>query len=371
MKLKLGLIINPIAGMGGKVGLKGTDGELTLKKALALGAEKEAPSKAIKTLAYIIKHLSEVEIYTLPGEMGYDECIQLGVYPIIVGELDEETTTYKDTEYAALKMIENHVDLLLFAGGDGTARNIYNIIGDKIPVIGIPAGVKIHSAVFATNPINAGKIVVDYFNNKNIEIRESEVMDIDEDQFREGRVIAKLYGYMNVPYEQEFVQCLKAGGIHSDNISSEGIADYIIHNMKDDYIYLIGSGTTTKGILTKMDLANTLLGVDIVKNKKLLLKDANEKQILDTVKGNKFKIIVSIIGGQGYIFGRGNQQLSPKVIKLAGKENIIIISTPSKLFALNGRPMLVDTGDEDTDRMLSGYYKVITGYEEVYVYKCQ
>lgn len=370
MKLKLGLIINPIAGMGGRVGLKGTDGEQILKQALSLGAKKEAPLKAKKALGYIFKYLPEVQIYTFPNEMGQSECEELGINPIIIGETSNEITTFKDTEYAAKKMIENDVDLLLFAGGDGTARNISNVIEDKIPAIGIPAGVKIHSAVFATNPLNAGKIVVDYYNNKNIEIRESEVMDIDEEEFRKGRLVAKLYGYMNVPYEKDYVQSQKAGGIQSDNVSLEGIADYVIGNMEDEYIYLIGPGSTTKKILERMDLPYTLLGVDIVKNKKLLLNDANEKEILSIVKDKKFKIIVSIIGGQGYIFGRGNQQFSPEVIQLAGKDNIIVVSPPGKITGLRGSPMLVDTGDDDTDKKLSGYYKVIVGYEEIYVYKC-
>lgn len=370
MTKRLGLIVNPIAGMGGRVGLKGTDGEETLKKALSLGAKQEAPSKVRKALDYIRKNVPGIEILTYPGDMGQQECIDLDIVPTVIGDVDREITTYKDTEEAALKMVENEVDLLLFAGGDGTARNIYNSVGDKIPVIGIPAGVKIHSAVFATNPLNAGKVVSDFLGNKSIELRESEVMDIDEERFREGKVIAKLYGYMKVPYEKEYVQSLKAGGMYSDNICLEGIADYIIDNMEEDTIYLIGSGTTTRKILEQMNLPCTLLGVDIVKDKQLILNDANEEEILKTTKDKKFKIIVSLIGGQGYIFGRGNQQFSPRIIKAAGKENIIIISTPNKIIDLKGRPLLVDTGDEETDKMLKGYYKVIVGYDETYVYKC-
>lgn len=371
MTKRLGLIVNPIAGMGGRVGLKGTDGEDTLKKALSLGAKKEAPNKVKKALDYIKKNVPGIEILTYPGDMGQQECIDLGIAPTVIGDIDSTTTTYKDTEKAALEMIENKVDLLLFAGGDGTARNIYNSVGDKVPVIGIPAGVKIHSAVFATNPLNAGKIAEDFFENKNIELRDSEVMDIDEEQFREGKVVAKLYGYMKVPYEKGYVQSLKAGGIYSDNICLEGIADYIIDNMERDCIYLIGSGTTTRKILERMNLPCTLLGVDIVKDKQLIINDANEEEILKITKDKKIKIVVSLIGGQGYIFGRGNQQFSPRVINAAGKENIIIISTPNKIIDLKGRPLLVDTGDEETDKMLKGYYKVIVGYDETYIYKCE
>lgn len=370
MSKKLGLIVNPIAGMGGRVGLKGTDGEETLEKALKLGALPESPQKARKALDYIIKNIPGIEILTYPGDMGENECIDVGITPIVIGEINSKKTTFKDTEKAALMMVEKGVDLILFAGGDGTARNIYNFVGDRVPVIGIPTGVKMHSAVFATNPLNAGRVVKGFFENTNIELRESEVMDIDEEAFREGKVVAKLFGYMKVPYEKELVQSLKAGGVFSDNICLEGIADYIIDNMEDDCIYLIGSGTTTKKILDQLKLPCTLLGVDVIKNKKLLLNDANEKDILNIVKDNKFKIVVSPIGGQGYIFGRGNQQLSPKIIKAAGKENIIVISTPSKLISLKGRPLLVDTGDENTDKLLKGYYRVIVGYDETYVYEC-
>ncbi|SHD78685.1 ATP-NAD kinase family protein [Schnuerera ultunensis] len=367
---RLGFIINPIAGMGGKVGLKGTDGEEIVKKALSLGAKKVAPNKAKITLKYIKDNIDGLEILTYPGDMGEEECKELGITSIVVGNINMENTTYLDTEEAALRMVEKKVDLILFAGGDGTARNIYTSVGDRVPVIGIPAGVKMHSAVFATNPLNAGKIVVDFFNNTNVEIRESEVMDIDEEQFRAGRVVAKLYGYMNVPYEQAYVQSLKAGGIYSDNICLEGIADYVIENMESDYIYLLGPGTTTKKILERMGLPYTLLGIDIVKDGEILVNDANETEILEIVEDKKTKIIITPIGGQGYIFGRGNQQLSPKVIKVAGKENIVIISTPNKLIDLKRRPFLVDTGEEDIDRMLEGYYKVIVGYDETYVYKC-
>ncbi|NLL81423.1 MAG: ATP-NAD kinase family protein [Tissierellia bacterium] len=369
MVKKLGFIVNPIAGMGGKVGLKGTDGEEALEKAIKLGAKRESPIKAKKALKELVSIKDKIKILTCPSDMGEEIAKELGFEVEVLDEL-RDLQGAKATEKAASLLLSDEVDLILFAGGDGTARNIYNIVGDKLPVIGIPTGVKIHSAVFATNPLNAGKIVVKFFNNSLIEIRESEVMDIDEEQFREGKVVAKLYGYMKVPYEQAYVQSLKAGGISNDSISLEGIADYIVDNMERDCVYLIGSGTTTREVLKKMGLPHTLLGIDIVKNGQILVKDANETEILETVKNNNTRIIVTPIGGQGYIFGRGNQQLSPRVIKAVGKENITIVSTLGKLTDLRSKPFLVDTGDEETDRMLKGYYKVIVGYDEYYVYKC-
>lgn len=369
-KHKLGLIVNPIAGMGGKVGLKGTDGADILEKAISLGAEKAASKKALIALKHITENLTDLEIITYPNDMGEDICNELGAQCTVLETEYKKNSSYKDTEDAAKLMLEENVDLILFAGGDGTARNIYNAVGDKVPAVGIPAGVKIHSGVYGTNPLNAGRVCVDFFKNQDIEIRELEVMDIDEELFREGKVVAKLYGYLKVPYRQEFVQSLKSGGIYSEKISLEGISDYIIESMEEDCIYLIGSGTTTKAVMERLKLPSTLLGIDIIKNKEVLKNDANEQEILEIVKDKKFKVIVSIIGGQGYIFGRGNQQLSPEVIRLMNKEDIIIISTPSKIIGLNGNPMLVDTGDEGIDKFLSGYYRVTVGYDEIYVYKC-
>lgn len=368
---KIGLIINPIAGMGGKVGLKGTDGDQILDKAIKLGASKESPEKAKKALQIINESLDEFVLYTYPYEMGQIEAEQVGIKNInILGNCDNNKTSYVDTLNAAKDMIEAGVDLLMFAGGDGTARDIFSIIRNKIPVIGIPTGVKIHSAVFATNAINAGRIVLEYFKGCRDDLIEAEVMDIDEEKFRQGMVTAKLYGYMNIPNDRKHTQSKKFSGNISDKTLLRGMAKYVVDEMEDDILYIIGSGSTTKEIMDILGLDNTLLGIDVIKNKKLILKDATERDILDITSSNKFMIVVSIIGGQGYIFGRGNQQLSPNVLKRCGKDSIIIVSSLQKLISLEGRPLLVDTGDDECDSMLKGVYKVIVGYGEIYAYYC-
>lgn len=363
--MKLGLIINPIAGMGGKVGLKGTDGKEVLEKARSLGAIEESPLKARKALEPLVELKDQLEIVAGPGDMGENEARELGFNVRSIGEAREETSQ-QDTIDIARKMIDEEVDLLMFAGGDGTARNIYTAVEDKLAVIGIPAGVKIHSGVFANHPKAAGEVAVKFFEGDdiNLNIKEMEVMDIDETEFREGRVIAKLFGYMKVPFERELVQNQKSGGIEGEEGAVDGITDRIIDDMEDDIYYIIGSGTTTRPILEKLGLKNTLLGIDIIKNKKLVKNDANEKEILDIISGHKAKIVVTVIGGQGYIFGRGNQQISKDVVKEVGIDNIKIIATKRKLMSLDNAPLLVDLGDSEINKMFDGYRLVRTNYTD-------
>ncbi|NMA85840.1 MAG: ATP-NAD kinase family protein [Tissierellia bacterium] len=365
--MKLGFIVNPIAGMGGKVGLKGTDGEEVLKKALELGAEPEAPIKAKKALEVLVPIKDKLEIYTYPNNMGEDMAEELGFSIKVLGE-KKTNTSPDDTEKAVAEMLEENVELILFAGGDGTARNVYNIVGDKIPVMGIPAGVKIHSGVYANHPKAAGEVALKFLEGELLNIKEVEVMDIDEDAFRSGQVVAKLFGYMKVPFEPELVQNQKSGGVEGEESALDGISDKIIEDMEDDIFYIIGSGTSTRPIMEKLNLPNTLLGIDIIKNKKLIASDVNEKEILEYIGDNKAKIIVTVIGGQGYILGRGNQQLSANVIRKVGKENIQIIATKRKLMDLGRKPLLVDTGDEEVNKMFNGYMKVRTSYTEEVVH---
>ncbi len=367
---KVGLIINPVAGMGGKVGLKGTDGPEIVEKARAMGARPESADKAAKALQQLSGIREEIELITCPGEMGENTARRCGFELELISGI-EKPTTEEDTEKAAKEMFEQGADLLLFVGGDGTARNIYNAIGDNspMPALGVPAGVKIHSAVYATNPRNAGELAAQFLKEAGLPVRRSEVMDIDEDAFREGQLSARLYGYLQVPCSGELMQHLKVGGAETEEAVLEAIAENVVEKMEEDVAYIIGPGSTIGPIMDKLDLSNTLLGVDVVKNGKLLASDVNEKQLLELIEGERAKIIVTVIGGQGYIFGRGNQQISAEVIRIVGKENIIVVATREKIFSLEYERLLVDTGDEKVNGMLCGYMRIITGYNEELLYR--
>ncbi len=361
--------MNPVAGIGGRVGLKGSDGEAIIKRAVELGAVKLSPGRAVEALRRIARIREQVEVITYPGEMGEDEAREAGLQPTVIGSIAHVNTTREDTIEAARTMAEMEVDLIIFAGGDGTARDLVEAVDGDIPVLGIPAGVKIHSGVFAINPADAGELAALYLEGGPVKLRELEVMDIDEEAFRDDRLSARLYGYLKVPYVEALVQNTKSGSATTDEFSLEGIAADIVEEMERDVIYVLGPGTTVRPIAEKLGLSKTLLGVDVVLNGELIAADANEKKLLELIEGKEARIIVTVIGGQGFVFGRGNQQISPQVIRSVGSQNITIIATPGKLAALQGRPLLVDTGDPEVDEKLSGYAKVVTEYGRRVVYK--
>lgn len=368
---KIGVIVNPIAGMGGRVGLKGSDGAEILAKCIELGAKPESPNKAIVALSQL-KNLADAdfEIFTYPKEMGEDEVKAAGFEPVVLGEIDSGKTTPEDTVRAAKDLLAQGVDIIFFAGGDGTARNVLDAIGEEVPVLGIPAGCKIHSAVYAVNPKTAGNLMVEYLQGKVRDVKECEVMDIDEDAFREGRLNARLYGYMKVPNEKRMVQNLKSGRGFGEEAALDVVSRYLAHNLDPDTLYIMGPGSTIRAVLNKMELENTLLGVDLVYNNKLVANDVNEDEILKHMEQyDRYKIVITVIGGQGYLFGRGNQQISPRVIRKAGLENIMVVATKNKMYSLFGQSLLVDTGDEELNEELVGYTKVLVGYGQSVMFK--
>ncbi len=372
MRKRLGLIVNPIAGMGGRVALKGSDGEETIRRAKELGAIPISPQRTMEALKRMITIKDHIELFTYPYSMGQEEAKESGFDPIVVGSIKKGETSSSDTQMAAKEMAELRVDLLLFAGGDGTARDIYDAIGDSLAVLGIPAGVKIHSAAYAINPFMAGELGAMYLKGSTSLLHEVEVMDIDEKLLREeDRVSAKLYGYLKIPCDRRLTQGPKQASCAGEHemAMTQTIAERIVENMEDDCLHIIGPGTTTRAVMERLGLRNTLLGVDVLKGKKLLANDVTATELFRLIEKKKAKIIITPIGGQGYIFGRGNQQISPEIIQKVGVKNIIVIATPSKIFSLMLKPLLVDTGDEDVNQMLRGYVRVVTGYGEEMVCK--
>ena len=351
------------------MGLKGSDGPTVLTKAMELGATLTSPGRSIEALQRIISLRASFELITYPAEMGEDEAKGAGFIPRVIGSITKGKTSSEDTKNAAREMLALSADLILFAGGDGTARDLCDVIGLRLPVIGIPAGVKIHSSVFGVNPRSAGDLTANFLQGEPMQLRAMEVMDIDETAFMDGRVSSKLYGYMNVPFDRMLVQSTKGSNPVTEDSSLLEIADEIVDNMKQDCLYIIGPGTTTKPIMDRLGLEKTLLGVDVVLNRKLAAADVNEAKLLEMLEGRDAKIIVTVIGGQGFVFGRGNQQISPQVIRRVGKENVVIVAAPNKLASLKGADLLVDTGDPGLDDELGGYVRVVTGYGRNAVYR--
>lgn len=369
-RIRLGLIVNPMAGVGGRVGLKGSDGEIVQQKAMALGAQPRAVERAREALMALLPCKEDIEILTYPGKMGAEAAESLGFRTQVIGRIEAERTSAQDTRRAAQSMKERSVALLLFAGGDGTARDIYDAVGLSLPVLGIPAGVKIHSPVYAIHPRAAGELAAWLARGERLAFHEAEVIDLDEEAYRSGKVSTRLYGYLKVPFARQFIQDAKSASPASEQEAAREIAAFVVSQMQPGVVYILGPGTTTRAIADCLGLEKTLLGVDVLRDKALLARDVNEGQLLEILaQYPERKIIVTPIGGQGYLFGRGNQQLSPSVIRAVGRENILVVSTVNKIIALRGRPLLVDTGEAETDRLLQGYIQVVTGHEQRLVYR--
>ena len=358
--LRVGFVVNPVAGMGGAVGLKGTDGEDTLREAVRRGARAHARDRAETALKSVSGAGIEVMFMTCKGEMGEDPLAALGVPCEVVCGHGEKTSA-ADTRAAVISFMSNGADIVVFVGGDGTARDVLQEAGTRVPIVGVPSGVKMHSAVFVNTPEELGELLSGFERSRAV--KEAEVMDIDEESFRVGTVASKLFGIALTPDSSEHVQAGKQSypsGTASDE--ADEIGQYISDIMEPGVTYIVGPGGTTAKVAKAMGLPKTLLGVDIYRDKTVVCADASEAQILEDLRTDRdARVVVSPIGAQGFFFGRGNQQISPEVIRTVGVRNVIVVATPSKLA---GTPVLrVDTGDESLDIELRGSLKAVTGYK--------
>ncbi|MFT7411907.1 MAG: putative polyphosphate/ATP-dependent NAD kinase [Paraglaciecola sp.] len=367
---KLGLLINPYAGIGGALALKGSDGVEIREKALAMGAEKKALDKTRLALEQIVSLKDQIQLYVASGEMGETLAKEMGFSYRVVYMCAKVQTESQDSQATAQALLEQSVDLILFAGGDGTARNICHVVGNSVPVLGIPAGCKIHSGVYAVTPAAAGRVLKQVIQGEIVCVSDAEVMDIDEALFRKGRVNARQFGKMQVPTELRYIQAVKMGGKESDELVLADIAAHIIEIIEDnpEQCFVMGSGSTVEFIMQELGINNTLLGVDVIQNKQLLASDVTAAELLTLIVKQSCKLVLTLIGGQGHIIGRGNQQLSVDFLKKLGKNNILLVATKSKLQNLSGRPLIVDSGDVTTDQQLSGLISIITGYHDQVLY---
>ncbi|MGB1091300.1 MAG: ATP-NAD kinase family protein [Oceanobacter sp.] len=371
MTMKVGLIINPYAGIGGAVGLKGSDGEAR-EKALNLGAELKATDRVRQALSFLSgsELAQRIQFVSAPDILGADLIESLCLEQTVIGYgFEEQSLTGSDTEALARLISEQAVDLLVFAGGDGTARDIYRAIEDSLPVLGIPAGVKIHSGVFGVTPSASGEVLKRLLEGELVDLKEAEVRDLDEEAFRRGEVRARYYGEMRVPQVGHFVQSVKQGGVEQEELVLDDIAAEVSRNLEEDCLYLIGSGKTTLAVKESLGFDGTLLGIDAVVNGECIQSDLTEKDILALLDNYPdARAILSIMGGQGHIIGRGNQQLSSTVLKRLTPDRIQLISTKTKIKSLEGRPLIVDSGDAELDKSWPGLMEVITGYEDRVLY---
>lgn len=413
--ISLGFVVNPVAGMGGRVGLKGTDG--VVQEALRRGAKPVSPRRAAEFLEALKRNFQITvqfpKLLTCKGPMGEDEAKAAGlsisqILDIPVGNTLVErgqirssgltsstvvATGAGDTKAAVREFLSRKVDVLIFVGGDGTARDVLDTLNeseakkgsrkDKTegptvntgkmfslpPVLGVPSGVKMYSGVFALNPVNAAEIIRLYAEGK-ADVTDSEVMDIDEEAFRRDQLSVRLYGYMKCLYVPMLSQASKevSPDIVDEKENQKAIAKTIIENMDPEGLYILGPGTTINCLADMLKIKKTILGVDLYHKGKLIALDVDENTILGEMakhggRGHTW-IVVSPIGRQGMIFGRGNQQISPRVIKEISKDHIIVSATKTKIRDLDGGTLKVDTGDNDVDNMLRGYMKVLTDYRE-------
>jgi predicted polyphosphate/ATP-dependent NAD kinase len=366
----VGFLINPIAGMGGAVGLKGTDGPTTLREAIKKGAKPVAPTRAKEFLTNLFSHNAKLRLVTAPGVMGATIAHSAGIAHDVVGSLKGKTSA-RDTARISRLMKRRKVDLLVFCGGDGTARDIFKAIDNSLPVLGVPSGVKVYSSVFAINPRAAAETTLQFLN-QTISTKPGEVLDIDEKEYRQNRLQVKLLGTLPTPDAGPLVQNPKEPSRSSEALEMEEIADDFKEQAKSDLIYVLGPGTTTEKIAARLGVKKTLLGVEVVKGDGTILgRDVDESTLLRLVKPSKTRIVVSPIGGTGFLLGRGNQQISSRVLSQVGPGNIIIVAARTKVEALNPRRLLVDTGDEKLDQVLRGYRRVLTGYREEMVVKVE
>ncbi|MCK8044039.1 ATP-NAD kinase family protein [Shewanella sp. 1CM18E] len=362
---RLGLIINPLAGLGGSVALKGSDG--VAEQAIAKGAVPKAHLRMQQALAVIEPYKDSIEVITASGAMGEDLAVQMGFTTRVVYQAPNETVA-QDTQKVVAELLNETLDLLLFAGGDGTARDVFAIADENIPVLGVPAGVKIHSGVYGITPHASGMVVKMLLDGELVSLMSADVMDIDEVAFRTGVVRARRFGEMQVPAEPRYVQAVKMGGKESDELVLADLAAEAIELMEDN-LCVMGSGSTVAAVMGELGLENTLLGVDLIQDETLVASDLSANELLQLTENKPLKLFITLIGGQGHILGRGNQQLCPELIRRVGKDNIVILATKTKLKALDGRPLIVDSGDPELDKQLTGYYKVVTGYHDYVMYQ--
>lgn len=367
----IGLVVNPVAGIGGPAGLVGSDGCEVQRQARERGSVERSNDRAVAALQVIAETNSEAQILTVAGGMGEHAVRRAGLAAVLVpssaGTSLAGDTAARDTIEAAKDLAAAGATLVLFAGGDGTARDVASGLPTGTPALGIPAGVKMYSAVFGVSPRAAGAVASQWLRQR-LPVVDREVMDVDETALRSARVEPRLFGFLPVPYVSGRTQARKTGSSADDVGAVRDAALGAIEQFRPGVRYLLGPGGTLSEVARLLGVPKTPLGVDVLLDGKIVIRDASERDLLEEVARGPSKAVVTIIGGQGFLLGRGNQQLSARVVGAMGDDPLIVVASQQKLIDLGGRPLLVDTGNPTLDAALSIFVRVITSRTVVSIY---
>ncbi len=364
--LCFGLIVNPMAGVGGSVALKGSDGEVIQREAVARGGSPRGSDRTRRALGAFAS-AGDVRWLTWDGAMGERVLASLELPCTVLGA-PGGTPAAADTRAAARALLREGVDLLVFAGGDGTARDILEAVNQKLPVLGIPAGVKMHSGVFATTPERAGELMERLVRGGLVSLVQREVRDLDEAAIRAGQIRPHLYGELTVPEPGGFLQHTKERGVESEPLAVNEIVAEVIERLSEESgPVVLGPGSTVGEIKRALGFEGSLLGFDVWRQGSVIAKDVDARWLDQNVESAR--VVLSFTRGQGFLIGRGNQQLSPGFLRRIGRESILAVGTRTKLKSLDGRPLLIDTDDPQLDREWSGLLEVVTGFEDVLLYR--
>jgi predicted polyphosphate/ATP-dependent NAD kinase len=358
---RIGLIVNPIAGIGGALAAHGSDSFADMADAIRQGGIAVAEDRAIRALNALKRHTGAFRLTAAAGSMGAYAAARCGIAAEVLNYPVPSSTSSDDTRAAAKAMAAADIEIIVFAGGDGTARDIYDAVDDRVALIGIPTGVKMHSAVFALSPEAAGETAARALNG-NFDVRLAEIMDGDEAKRAAGRPAARLFGYARTPSFPRLFQAAKAARPDGGEAGIEALGRRLAREVDKDTLVILGPGTTTTAIKHAFGIEGSLLGADALRSGPCLATDANSTTLEQLAReASKTMILLGVIGGQGFVLGRGNQQISPHLLRICGTDAIHIVSTREKLLALPRTELHVDTDDAAVNLALTGYRRVLTG----------
>ena len=369
--VRLGLLVNPDAGLGGRLGLKGSDGQAELAR--SMGAEDRSGPR----MRAMLEHFSsihragfeDISWVTSEGRMGTEWFPESEIGSISTVHSSSRGTSAADTQDAVNSLLESEINLLVYAGGDGTTRDVVAALesaeSSETPVIGVPTGVKMHSGCFAASPKAAAEALSSWLIG-DLLLASTEVLDLDEDLYRQGKWVVRLYAEAITPSSPRWMQGSKQRiEVSGEEDTTEGLADHIRELLVSDNRMLIwGSGGTLRKIAEMNEFEPTNLGIDATIGNEQVGTDLSESDLLEMLSEHDgpTTLLLSPMGGQGFLIGRGNLQLSPQVLRLIGIENILGVVTPAKLLSV--RRLRIETGDPELDADFADmrYMKVLQGY---------